>query len=170
VTATVDGLHALVSRSGTRLLVTGAIVWATLLPMAAAAASAPRGAVARSTVFLVYGVGSVVCHQRPERSFHWGATPWPVCARCTGVYAGAAIMALLMFVWRSPSVRTAGQARWWFAMGLLPAVASLAYEWRSGVMPSHVLRMATGLPLGAAVVTLVLAVLSEADESERRDR
>ena len=171
MTTSLDWRRVVASRAGARLLAVGAALWAVLLPVAAAAASVgPRGLLARSTVFLVYGVGGVVCHQRPERSFHWGAAPWPVCARCTGVYAGAAIVALLMFVWRLPSVGPAGRARWWLAMGLLPTVASLTYEWRSGVMPSHVVRMATGLPLGAAVVTLVLAVLSEAGEPERRDR
>jgi hypothetical protein len=45
--------------------------------------------------FAVYGTGSVVCHQLPERSFHvWGAQ-MPVCARCAGIYLGAAIAALV---------------------------------------------------------------------------
>jgi len=162
-------LNGLVSRSGARALAAGAAVWAALLPVAAAAASAPRGLLARPTVFLVYGVGGVVCHQRPERSFHWGAAPWPVCARCTGAYAGAAVVALLMLVWWPPSALTAARARWWFAIGALPAAVSLAFEWTSGVMPSHVVRMVTGLPLGATVVALVLAVLSEAG-AEPRDR
>ena len=144
-------------------------MWAVLLPVAAAAAGSARGLLARSTVYLVYGVGGVVCHQRPERSFHWGTAPWPLCARCTGVYAGAAIAALLALAGSLPPVHTAARARWWFAIGALPAAVSLAFEWTSGVMPSHVVRMVTGLPLGATVVALVLAVLSEAG-AEPRDR
>src|SRR5678816_3926889 len=34
----------------------------------------------------VYGLGGVVCHQRPERSFHWHGAQLAVCARCTGIY------------------------------------------------------------------------------------
>lgn len=29
-----------------------------------------------------------VCHQIPDRSFHVGGVPLPVCARCTGIYFG----------------------------------------------------------------------------------
>jgi len=149
------------------MLAASAIVWAVLLPVAAAAATeAPRGVIARSTVFLVYGVGRVVCHQRPERSFHWGAAPWPVCARCTGIYAGAAIVALFLLVWRLPSTPTAGRARWWLALGAWPAAASLAYEWVAGVMPSHVTRMVTGVPLGATLAVLVLAMLGGEAEGQ----
>jgi uncharacterized membrane protein len=34
---------------------------------------------------------SVVCHQRPERSFWIFGAPVAVCARCLGIYLGAAI-------------------------------------------------------------------------------
>ena len=35
---------------------------------------------------LTYRAGGVVCHQDPDRSFHRGRMPLPVCARCTGLY------------------------------------------------------------------------------------
>ncbi len=38
-----------------------------------------------------FAAGSVVCHQLPERSFHWGQWQFPVCSRCTGLYASAVI-------------------------------------------------------------------------------
>ena len=38
-----------------------------------------------------FAAGSVVCHQLPERSFHWGRWQFPVCARCTGLYVSAAV-------------------------------------------------------------------------------
>lgn len=31
---------------------------------------------------------SKVCHQRPERSFHWLGQQLPVCHRCLGIYVG----------------------------------------------------------------------------------
>ena len=44
-----------------------------------------------SLATLLYAAGSFICHQRPERSFHIDAAQLPVCARCLGIYAGAAI-------------------------------------------------------------------------------
>ena len=37
---------------------------------------------------VVYGVGSFICHQLPERSFHIAGFQLPVCARCLGIYIG----------------------------------------------------------------------------------
>ena len=37
---------------------------------------------------VVYGVGSFICHQLPERSFHLAGFQLPVCARCLGIYIG----------------------------------------------------------------------------------
>src|SRR5512144_352505 len=44
----------------------------------------------------VYGIGGVVCHQLPERSFHWHGAQLAVCARCTGLYLGACASAILV--------------------------------------------------------------------------
>ncbi len=34
-------------------------------------------------------IGYAVCHRIPERSFHIGERPLPLCARCSGMYLGA---------------------------------------------------------------------------------
>ncbi len=36
----------------------------------------------------VYYFFSQVCHQIPERSFHWAGFPMAVCHRCLGIYLG----------------------------------------------------------------------------------
>ena len=38
-----------------------------------------------------YLIGGVVCHQRPDRSFHLHGVQMPVCARCAGLYLGAGL-------------------------------------------------------------------------------
>ena len=43
---------------------------------------------------VVYAVGSLICHQLADRSFHLHGTQLPVCARCFGLYFGAAIGAV----------------------------------------------------------------------------
>ena len=82
-----------------RAFVAASATWAAALPASVYAGT--RAHVPSLVALLVagvYAVGSIVCHQRPERSFHlWGAQ-MPVCARCTGIYMGAALASLLSFV------------------------------------------------------------------------
>jgi len=42
-----------------------------------------------------YLVGSIICHQRPDRSFRLRGVQMPVCARCAGLYLGATVGVLL---------------------------------------------------------------------------
>ena len=75
------------------------IGWAVLLPVAPFAASqAAPAPFWYGLAFVVYGAGSVICHQLPARSFHTWSAQWPVCARCTGIYFGAAVAAILATV------------------------------------------------------------------------
>jgi uncharacterized membrane protein len=98
---------------------------------------------------LLYAMFSVVCHQQPERTLWMAGAPLAVCARCTGIYAGA----LLGMLVRPPvSVRV--------------AVALLALDWASealGLRPAWAgLRLATGLLAGAACAPVVETALREA--------
>ena len=133
-----------------RALAAADVLWTASLVVAAYAAShAGAGAAARLIATVDYAVGSIVCHQRPERSFHlWGAQ-LPVCARCTGIYAGAIAGALL------PLRGRIGRAGWFLALAASPALASLAYEWIAGSTPSNMVRAATGVLLGAAVMIVL---------------
>jgi len=145
-----------------RILAFAALVWASVLPVAAAgAASSQRWPL--STV--VYGIGQFICHQRPERSFRWASTPWPVCARCAGIYAGAAFTSLVVLLIARPSALPPTRARLWTAAACAPAVASLLYEWTSGVAPANLVRAATGFVLGAVMSWIVLAFMNEPTRS-----
>ena len=44
---------------------------------------------------VIYACGSLVCHQRPDRSLTACGRQWPVCGRCSGLYLGAAAGVLL---------------------------------------------------------------------------
>jgi len=141
------------------------IAWASALPLASLAASRPVSSVVYLLTLTVYAIGSVICHQRPERSFYLWSHQMPVCARCTGIYAGAAVAVLL-----SPLVRRLqrklGRSPWgdpWagpyaatgLALTALPAISTLIYEWTTGVTPSNAIRAATGLCLGIGVAALI---------------
>lgn len=145
------------------LVVAGAaVLWAVALPAAAYAAALDSGP-ARLLTLAVYGLGGAICHQRDERSFHLFAEQLPVCARCTGLYAGAALAAL-WYVSRprlapvsAPGLTTA--ARRLLAVAALPLAASVVYEWTTGDVPSNLARAATGIVLGAAVAHVILAAV-----------
>ena len=81
---------------GRWMLITAAIVWAGLLVLAPLAATASAaGSVWYALAFAVYGLGRVICHQLPQRSFYLWTAQLPVCARCTGIYAGGALAAVV---------------------------------------------------------------------------
>jgi uncharacterized membrane protein len=142
------------------------IAWALMLPVATWAASAVHVTIwSASFVIAVYGVGSLVCHQLPVRSFRLFSAQMPVCARCTGIYAGAALVAVLSAALRPG--RLALDRRWdsrlVLGVAALPCGITLISEWTTGVMPSNLMRAAAGLPLGAAVAWLVMkSALEEA--------
>jgi uncharacterized membrane protein len=90
---------------------------------------------------------AAVCHQRPERSFVlWGA-PLAVCARCTGIYAGAVLGSLLRL--RTQTALFIGGA----------ALAVNAIDVASEMIGLHGnlpwLRLALGMMLGATAGALL---------------
>src|SRR6185295_13777249 len=112
-----------------RALIGGSIAWAAALPLATLAASRPQnGSLVYLLTLAVYGIGSVVCHQLPARSFHLWAAQMPVCARCTGIYAGAAIAAFVALTSFGRSLRH-DNPRIAVALASVPTVATLVYEW-----------------------------------------
>jgi uncharacterized membrane protein len=147
----------------------GAILWSGVIPLAALAASSPNEASAvYALVIGVYAVGHLICHQLPVRSFHlWGAA-LPVCARCTGIYVGAAVMAAIVISARPPrTTPSAAETRWLLGAGLFPTLLTLAYEWTTGVMPANWIRALAGAPLGAAVMWLVATADMEIRKARR---
>jgi uncharacterized membrane protein len=148
------------------LVVAAAVIWAAMLPAAAYAAALVDRPAAQLFAFAVYGLGSAVCHQIDERSFHLFGEHLPVCARCTGLYAGGAAAAVI-YAWlargRSAIAGSAAAltwtARWLLALAAVPMAASLLYEWITGDVPSNAMRAGTGIVLGAAVAYVILAAV-----------
>ena len=100
---------------------------------------------------------SVICHQRAERSFFIAGTQLPVCARCTGLYAGAALAVPLVFLMASPV--SARRARTMLGMAALPTAITWTLE-VTGVAPfSNTARFIAALPLGCAAAWLVFSVI-----------
>ena len=146
-----------------RAFLAASVMWAAALPLAPLAASRPaRGDVLFAFAYGAYTLGSLICHQIAIRSFHLGSLPLPVCARCTGIYLGAAAMSVAG-VWLRPLARGTEDARMRrlrrvLLLALLPTAATVAYEWTTGVTPPNMLRFAAGAPIGAAVAWIIREV------------
>ncbi len=107
---------------------------------------APEGSTLHS---VIHGVGAVVCHADPGRSFEGAA----VCHRCTGIYAGVAIGGLLSAVIpRVPFQRMA-----WWALAAGPLALQVALGLAIPALDLWWLRLTTGLVFG------VLSALAIAD-------
>jgi len=116
---------------------------------------------------LAYLLGSLICHQNPERSFHMAGVQLPVCARCTGVYLGAGLAAIGGLV-GAPEFRgvirtkqlTSTRARTFLIVAALPTVITAATNALGWWDASNTLRAALAVPLGFAACVVVAAVLA----------
>lgn len=111
------------------------------------------------TVAISSGAGEVlrapfhlICHGQLDRAFELAGVAMPICARCTGIYAGIALGALLMMI--APLERRRSLL---FLAGVLlaaPLVVDGSMQtlglWSTGNLP----RGMTGLLFGVGLITL----------------
>jgi len=136
-------------------IVAGASLWVVSLPLAAYAASSQKTSMAYAFALAMYGAGSFLCHQRPERSFHLWMTAFPVCARCAGIYVGGAFGAVTAFR-HAPALR---RPVFIVMAAALPSLATLVYEWTTGAVPDNWIRALAGFPIGVATGVILLSAL-----------
>jgi uncharacterized membrane protein len=133
----------------------GAVVWVTLLIATPVALS--RGELSALTL-AVYQAGSLICHQRPERSFHLAGAQLPVCARCFGLYLSGAVG--LVAASRHRRAFSGHAARTLLVLAALPIASTVALEWVGVLATTNVQRMATSLPLGLAAGVVIVRSLA----------
>lgn len=141
------------------LLAGAATAWAVAVPTTPALAAAwPVGAA------LLYAVGALLCHQQPERSFHADGHQWLVCARCSGLYLGAAVGALAAWgsqrrdpeaIWRRGMVMRA------LTLSAFPTVATVVSAWLGLGDPSNLWRAGLAAPLGLAAGAVAVALVAD---------
>ena len=143
-----------------RGLTGAAVMWLMLILMSPVALASGR----LSTLTLaVYHAGSLVCHQRPERSFHLAGAQLPVCARCFGLYLSGAV-GLVVASRRRGSISGA-TSRLLLAMAALPIAATVALEWLGLIHTTNIVRMLTGLPLGFAAAVVIVRSLARPSDA-----
>lgn len=130
----------------TALVIAGVVAWVAALVAApyTLARPDPSAGVALAAVG-VYGVGSLICHQQPARSFHPWGRKLPVCARCAGLYAGA-FAGLLFLPWPAGARRT----RAVIALTAAPTAVIFGTEILGVWDPGNAVRFAAALPLGGS--------------------
>jgi hypothetical protein len=151
----------LIERLLARALPALAVAWAVLIllaPWLGSAAGDGRGGAWLSAA--AYWLGALVCHQRPERSFHLAGAQLPVCARCTGLYVSGALGVLFAW-WRGRSAGSARPSPWRVPLVLatLPTLVTLVVEWWWPAATSKAVRAIAAVPAGA-VAGLLLAEFS----------
>ena len=147
-----------------RTLAAMALLWP--LVQAATVAATIHGSDGMLTA-MVQVVGSRVCHRRPERSFHTSGVQWPVCARCSGLYLGAAVGSCFGFAPRLRRPVRGGRAAAILAISSLPTAVTWTAEWAFGVPVTNVARAMAALPLGAAIAATIVAVASASSKVNR---
>jgi uncharacterized membrane protein len=133
------------------------LAMAALLPLALALATVAASFLVTHGLpalgFVLSRAFFLICHQRPERSFWIFGAQVAVCARCLGVYLGAAI-GLMFRTSRRVALRLLAAAA---VFNLADAAAEL-----SGLHGNLLaVRFALGIWLGAAAGTLISAAVLE---------
>src|SRR6266404_503184 len=103
----------------------------------------------------IYKTFSFVCHQIPERSFHLAGHQFAVCSRCTGLYAGFAIAALVYPLVRSLR-RTDTPSRLWLMLATLPLIIDFGLGYFSIWENTHLSRFLTGALLSSVAVFYIM--------------
>ena len=135
-------------------LVGGVLLWNGALAAAPYALSQRPAGGALVGATAVYLAGSLICHQRADRSFHPGGVKFPVCGRCAGLYAGALLGLLGAF--RSVRVQA---TRGLLVAAAFPTAATLVLEVSGVFDPGNPGRAAAAVPLGAAVCWFVAGAI-----------
>jgi len=110
--------------------------------------------------FVLYHAFGTFCHQLPERSFFIVGHQFAVCARCTGLYAGFALMLLVYPLIRPIRSVLVPSAKWLF-VAATPLAIDFSLTFLGIWENTHTTRLLTGLVLGGATVFYVVPGLVE---------
>ena len=110
-----------------------------------------------STIYKTFGF---VCHQIPDRSFHLAGHAFAVCSRCTGLYMGFAVAAVVYPLAYSLK-RIDTPRRRWLILAAVPLLIDFSLTYFGLWSNTHLTRFLTGALLGAVAVFYVMPGLVE---------
>jgi uncharacterized membrane protein len=128
----------------------------------AAPLAADRGSLhLASSIYHAFGY---LCHQLPERSFHLAGHKFAVCSRCTGLYAGFALAALVYPLTKSLN-NTDTPSRWWLVLAALPLGIDFGLGYFNIWHNTHASRFITGVLLSGVAAFFIVPGLLELSRS-----
>ena len=115
-------------------------------------------------------LGYAVCHRITERSFIINGRQFPLCARCTGMYLGAALS--LIILWLAGRSRYAALPRLPILLTLLGFIVIMGIDGINSYshffpnaphlyQPRNWLRLLTGMGTGLAIGSIILPALAQ---------
>lgn len=113
-----------------------------------------------SIALLIYTTFGKFCHQIPERSFFIDGHPFAVCARCTGIYTGAALGVFLYPLVRSLN-RVDAPGRKWLLLALVPTAIDFSLGFFGILENTEWSRFLTGTLLGGVTAFYVVPGLMD---------
>ena len=146
-------------------LTAAAVLWVAAIAAAPYAIASHHPAVVAAAALLYQGAG-LICHQRPERSFHLSGVQLPVCGRCLGLYLSGAIGAV--GAWFAPRRSMTRRNRTALAIAAIPTAFTVSLEFAGLIHPGNVVRAVSALPLGATAAWLFVRSLRADAEAEVR--
>jgi uncharacterized membrane protein len=118
---------------------------------------------------ILYQIFSTICHQLPDRTFHYWGQPLGVCSRCTGIYGGF-LVGLLFYPLLRDFRNGEFPARWWLIAGALPIILDFAVGFTNVSANSFSSRTVTGLVFGSVAAFFILPgfiAVFQADDAGR---
>ena len=113
-----------------------------------------------NVAFVLYRGFGTFCHQLPERSFFIAGHQFAVCARCTGLYAGFALMLLVYPLIRPLRSAVLPPPKWLF-LAAAPLCVDFSLTFFGIWENTHTSRLLTGLLLGAVTVFYIVPGIVE---------
>lgn len=143
------------------------VIWCSLILIAPLLAEFEH----RFSSYLIYFLFSKICHQIPERSFFIFGKQLAVCSRCTGLYFGFLLGAILYpFIFKINRLRTPSPK--YLFIACVPIGIDIFIRFFHIAENTFVSRSITGLILGAVmtlfVVPGILSLNNENIEFKRR--
>jgi len=121
---------------------------------------------------LIEKIGFSVCHQLPSRSLNIGNLYLPVCARCTGIYIGFLVSAVILFLMFRKKENDLPPAYITIILFLfiLSTVINGVLSYFTPLSTSNNVRLVTGFLCGSSIMAIIYPIFTFQYYEESKDK